>query len=157
MLAATITKHNKIITNLNPLKDLVDKDRQKEKQLRRLIYDCEVMSSSSDETLNNAHYIGAIDKAGASSDEDSAAIAKKKGRKGGGYGAGVDLDEQNNGGSEVPVKTRFEKIAENNLLVAKSNEGFVKKAGQIMAKAHILQELLDKVYQSAKNAIQVIQ
>lgn len=55
------------------------------------------------------------------------------------------------------MKTRFEKIADHSPVVAKSNESFIKKAGEIMAKAQILQELLDKVYQSAKNAIQVIQ
>jgi hypothetical protein len=42
-------------------------------------------------------------------------------------------------------------------LVAESNEAFVKKAGEIVAKAHILQDLLDKIYRSTKNSIFMIQ
>jgi hypothetical protein len=85
MIAESITKHNKIISSTNPLKVLVDKDRQKEKQMRRLIHDCEVMSSSSDETLNHAHYIGATggQKAAGSSDDEVAQSSSIKKRKGG--------------------------------------------------------------------------
>lgn len=144
MIAESITKHNEIISSTNPLKDLVDKDRRKEKQMRRLIHDCEVMSSSSDETLNHAHYIGATgeEKAEGGSSDDGGAQSSSNKKRNRGRSQGPKGQED-----EVPVvKTRFEKIAENNMLVAKSNESFIKKAGQIMAKAHILQELLDTVY-----------
>lgn len=86
MIAESITKHNEIISSTNPLKDLVDKDRHKEKQMRRLIHDCEVMSSSSDETLNHAHHIGTTgeqkETAGSSDDEVAQSSSNKK-RKGG--------------------------------------------------------------------------
>jgi hypothetical protein len=86
------------------------------------------MSSSSDEKLNRAQY-AEIPKT-TNSDEDAP--------------------------PPPPVKTRFEKIAEHNPLIAESNETFVKKAGEIVQRAHILQDLLDKIYQSAKNAINMI-
>ena len=62
--------HNRCIKS-NPLKEFVDKDKKYEKLLKWVAEDYEVMSSSSDETLNHAHYIGATgEKIEVSSDEE---------------------------------------------------------------------------------------
>lgn len=61
MIFDSVYYHNKVIQT-HPLKEILDKDKKSEQLKKRVVENHEVMSSSSDETLNHAHYIGAQDQ-----------------------------------------------------------------------------------------------
>ena len=80
MICESIMFHNKVINN-NPLKEFVDKDKKIEKMMGKVKEDYEVMSSSSNETLNHAHYIGSLKEVKEeSSDEENIAEMVKSGK-----------------------------------------------------------------------------